>query len=397
MKIALVIYQYSDSKGGVERYVSDLAKGLISLGQEVHVFCHKTEGLKDEKLPDESRDSATLRNTQQIVFHHVPVWGKFYSPFKLTSFANNSAKILAGESFDIIQGFGRTYHQDILRFGSGCHWEYLKHTHLLMKSYIGRLLHRLNPRNMIVMNLEKKSMIKGNYKKIICISNMVKQEIMKYYKIPDNDAVVIHNAVDLKRFTPDNRAKYRDKIRQVAGIKDNDIALLFVGSGFERKGLASAIEGLALTKDKKFRLLVIGKGNEPKYKFMAKRLGVCDRVIFLGAKSNIQEYYAASDIFIFPSLYDAFGTVALEGMASGLPSLVSKFSGASEVVTHEQNAFVIDPDNPPEIARYLNELINPAKREEMGKAAVQTAQKYDFKYNLEGTLQIYAEVMKNKT
>jgi len=394
MKIALVIYQYSDSKGGVERYVSDLAKGLINLGQEVHVFCHKNDKITNPDAFD--RDSAALRNTQQIIFHHVPVAGKFYSPFKLTSFANNSAKMLATEHFDIIQGFGRTYYQDILRFGSGCHWEYLKHTHLSMKSIYGRLLHRLNPRNMTVMNLEKKSLTKGNYKKIICISNMVKKEIMKYYKIPDNDAVVIHNAVDLTRFTPDNRVKYRDKIRNEIGIKAGDIAILFVGSGFERKGLAPAIEAFSLTSDKRFKLIVIGKGNEPKYKFMAERLGVCDRVLFLGSKGNIQEYYAASDIFIFPSLYDAFGTVALEGMASGLPSLVSNKSGASEVVTHNKDAFVIDPNNPPEIARYLNELIDPAKRNDMGKSAVQTAQKYDFKYNLEATLKVYAEVMKKE-
>lgn len=380
MKIALVIYQYSDSKGGVERYVSDLSKGLIKIGHEVHIFCHK----RDEP------------STQGIIFHYVPATSALYRAFKMVSFANQSAKMLKEDKFDIIQGFGRTYYQDVLRFGSGCHWEYLKHTHFSMQSTVVRLLHRINPRNMIVMHMEKKSFRSDNYKKIICISNMVKREIQYYYGIPEQDITVIHNAVDLERFTPINRYGYREKIRNEIGIKDDEIAILFVGSGFERKGLASAIEALSLIPDKRFKLIVIGKGNEFKYQLFATRAGVCERVLFLGARENIEQYYAASDIFIFPSLYDAFGTVVLEAMASGLPSLVSNQSGASEVVVHNKDSFVINPKDTVGMARYLNELADKIKREEMGKSAHIAAQKYDFKSNLEATLRIYEEVMKLK-
>lgn len=380
MKIALVIYQYSDSKGGVERYVSDLTKGLIKLGHEVHIFCHK----RDEPSP------------KGVTFHYVPATSALYRAFKMLSFANNAAKLLQAEKFDIIQGFGRTYYQDILRFGSGCHWEYLKHTHPSMNSPIGRFIQRINPRNIAIMNMERKSFQPGSYKKIICISNMVKKEIQYYYGIQEKDTTVIHNAVDLGRFTPDNRARYRETIRKELGIADNEIAVLFVGSGFERKGLAYAIEALSLISDTRFKLIVIGKGNESKYKLLAERKGVCDRVLFLGSKENIERYYAASDIFIFPSLYDAFGTAVLEAMASGLPVLVSNQSGASEVVNHDKDAYIINPKDTPEIARYLNELSNQGKREEMGKSAYETSQKYSFQSNLESVLKVYGEVIKSK-
>jgi UDP-glucose:(heptosyl)LPS alpha-1,3-glucosyltransferase len=378
MKIALVIYHYSDSKGGVERYVSDLSKSLIRLGHEVHVFCHAI----DVPVPKE------------IIFHQVPVSGKFYSPLKLTSFAENSARLLKEEKFDVVQGFGRTYCQDILRFGSGVHWEYLKQRHPSMANPIGRFLQLINPHNRAIMRLEKKSLTAGNYKKVICISNLVKREIMKYYRVPEYDIRVIYNGIDPERFTPDNRAKYRDSIRKELNINDKDIMALFVGSGFERKGLQYAIEGIArVDKEIPIKLVVIGNGATGKYKFLADIKGIGDKIIFAGTKSNIEQYYAASDIFIFPSLYDAFGTAVLEAMASGLPSLVSNKSGASEVITHGTDSFVISPNNTEEIAKHLADLSNTVRRENIGKAARQTALKYAFINNLNSTLYVYKEVI----
>ncbi|MBI4834255.1 MAG: glycosyltransferase family 4 protein [Planctomycetes bacterium] len=377
MKIALVIYHYSDSKGGVERYVSDLSKGLIKLRNEVHIFCHTI----DVPVPKE------------IIFHQVPISGKFYSPLKLASFAENSARLLKKEKFDVIQGFGRTYYQDILRFGSGIHWEYLKQRHPSMANPIGRFIQLINPHNRAIMHLERKSLLPGNYKKVICISNLVKREIQRYYNVPEYDITVIYNGIDPERFTPDNRTKYRDSIRKELNITEKDLMALFVGSGFERKGLRYAIEGIArVDKEIPIKLVVIGNGATGKYKFLADIKGIGDKVIFAGTKSNIEQYYAASDIFIFPSLYDAFGTAVLEAMASGLPSLVSNQSGASEVVFHGTDSFIINPHKTDELTKYLTDLSNPARRENIGNAARQTALKYSFVNNLNSTLEVYKKI-----
>ncbi len=382
MKIALVIYQYSDSKGGVERYVSDLIKGLLHNEHEVHVFAHRFDQISDSKF------------NERLFFHQVSVSLDSYAPLRLLSFARQSLKMLRNEKFDIIQGFGRTYYHDVYRFGSGCHWEYLKQTHSSMKNIYGRMFQKLNPRNQTILYLEKKAFRKENYKKIVCISKRVKQEVQNYYNVPGNDLDVVYNGIDTKRFTPKNKNKFREIIRQTLKIKTNEIVVLFVGSGFLRKGLRYAIESLVFVpKELPIRLLVMGKGNIKAYQKLAAKWRVNDKIIYGGTSSNIEQYYAASDIFLLPTLYEAFGTAYLEAMATGLPALVSQRAGAAEIITNRVDAFMInDPTNASEIAQKLSLLQDETLRTNMGRAAYFTALRYPFQKNLSRTLQIYSDI-----
>lgn len=399
MKIALVIYNYSDSKGGVERYVADLTKHLLADGHEVHIYCHQ--------LLD--------RPPVQVapVFHIIPS-APFYPPLKYSYFARNAARALADQKYDVVQGFGRTYSQDIYRVGSGCHWEYLKHRYPSMNNIFGWALQWLNPRNRIIMRMEKRSFGPTAYKKVICISKMVKREIQHYYQVPDEAIEVIYNGIDPERFTPENRARYRTVVREKLNLNENDIVFLFVGSGFERKGLDYAMESIALLpKNSITKLLVVGKGNISKYTAFARRLGIADRVLFAGPQKQIEQYYAAGDIFLFPSLYDPFGTVCLEAMASGMPVIASRCCGAAEIMTDSLDSFVVDdPRDAGALAQKIGFLLtpsfgqpsgSPAKAlatvgwdrtlaENIGKLARLTASKYSFEENYRQVLQVYKEI-----
>ena len=380
MKIAFVIYNWSESKGGVERYGYDLARYLTKEGNEIHVFCS-------------NKDSTSSPNT---IFHIVPSNGIF-SYLKYLAFANNSARMLKDDKFDIIHGFGRTYAQDIYRVGSGCHWEYLRNRHPSMSSIFVRIIQYLNPRNQVIMHLEKKSFDKGAYKKVVCISNRVKQEVQEHYHIPDQDIKVIYNGIDLARFNPANRGKYRSEIRTKLGLSDNEIVILFVGSGFERKGLQYAIESLALVpadKRSNLKLLVVGNGNIGKYQSLAKRHDIGNQVLFTGAQTQIERYYAAGDIFLFPTLYEPFGTVCLEAMASGLPVITTRIAGASEVIANSIDSFVINaPSDTKAIAEKIVCLLDPVWRGNMSQAAALTASKYSFEDNFRQVKEVYKEVV----
>jgi UDP-glucose:(heptosyl)LPS alpha-1,3-glucosyltransferase len=380
MRIALVIFNFSESRGGVERYVYDLSRCLIRDNHEVHIFCHNA-------------DISGVDEVTKLRFHIVPVsiFG-FYTPFKVLAFAANAAKMLKEERFDIIQGFGRTYYQDIYRVGGGCHWEYLKHTHPSMSNPLGRLVHRYNPRNWAIMHLEKRSFAAGAYKKIICISKQVKAEIQQYYNVPDKDIAIIYNGIDTNRFHSANRVTYREDVRTKYGLKLDDVIVLYVGSGFERKGLRYAIEAISKVNAKP-KLLVVGRGTIARHTALAQKLGIADRIIFAGPQGNIEKFYAAADIFLFPTLYEPFGTVCLEAMASGLPVVTSRRAGASEIMQNGTDAFAVDdPADTTAIAQKLAYLMDPLWRENMGKAAQLTASRYSFKENYKQVLRLYEEV-----
>jgi UDP-glucose:(heptosyl)LPS alpha-1,3-glucosyltransferase len=192
------------------------------------------------------------------------------------------------------------------------------------------------------------------------------------------------------------RLQYRDTVRAKYRIASDEVLLLFVGSGFKRKGLKYVIDAFPFIKDKKIKLLVVGRGKARKYQKLAKDNGITDKIIFAGVYKNIQEIYAAGDIFVFPSEYDAFGTACLEAMASGLPVIASKTSGVSEILTHGKDGFVINhPINAQEIAHYIHLLLEEEKRGQMGTAARQKAELYSFEANVEKTLRIYQKVLHN--
>src|SRR3989339_153609 len=397
MKIAFVIYNWAESKGGVERYAYNLANYLSEEGDEIHVFCHRVfEQPKSER----------------VIVHIVPTF-PFYAPLKYLFFARNVVRMLNDQEFDVVQHFGRTYYHSprltkpisqVYRIGYGCHWEYLKYKHPSMNNIFGRIIQYLNPRTQIVMYLEKKSLSesvlsavsqedqsasivnrKSTHKKFICNSMRGKEEIQRYYHIADENIRVIYNAVNLERFNTGNREKYYSKTRNDLGLKESDIVLLFVGNNFELKGLRRSIESFALVSaDKRFniKLLVVGSGNAAKYRTIARKYNIENNILFVGLQSQIEHYYAASDIFLFLPLYEPSSNVCLEAMASGLPVITTRINGASEIMSDSIDSFVIPrPSDTGLIAEKIAFLLDPVWRKNMSRAAVLTASKYSFENN----------------
>src|SRR5207244_10475635 len=115
----------------------------------------------------------------------------------------------------------------------------------------------------------------------------------------------------------------------------DEIGVLFLGSGWERKGLRFAV---AAIEKQRMRLLVAGRGNTRKYR--------SSRVTFLGEIENVRLPLAAADIFILPTIYDPFSNASLEAMAAGLPVITTRANGCSEIIELKVHGSVVDrPDD----------------------------------------------------
>ncbi|NOZ81741.1 MAG: glycosyltransferase family 4 protein [Candidatus Micrarchaeota archaeon] len=179
--------------------------------------------------------------------------------------------------------------------------------------------------NKIVLRVEKRNVKKA--KKVVVMSKKLASEIIEYYKVPREKIEVVYSGVDSSLFKPN--PKLGKEVRKVLRIGDEPV-VLFVGNPFSRKGLSDLISAVP----KGSILLVAGKSlpEDPIEKYIAKarRLGL--RLIYLGLVKDVQRYYAAADVFVLPSIYEPFGLVVLEAMASELPVVVTKAVGASEIV-----------------------------------------------------------------
>lgn len=382
MKIALVHKRYT-TQGGTEGYITELSQKLVETGHEVHIFCNRWENIQDDR----------------IIFHKVPIvpLGDF---LKIWSFLYFSSRKLKKIDFDVIQGFGRTIRQDIFKADGGCHKVYRQKVLKSQKSSPIRFFKIYNPGEWSKLYVEKKQFSRENYKKIIAVSEKVRDEIVRNYEVPPQDIVVIYNSVDSERFNPRNRKLYKEQVRRRHGLGLNDLVILFVGTGFARKGLRFLMEAFSSVENpsRELRLLVVGDDqNISSYRTFAKDYRVAGRVIFAGPRYDVDKYYAASDVFILPSLYEPFGKVCLEAMASGLPVIISKASGAAELIADGVNGLLLNnPRDPEEIAGKLRILLNRQVRDSLGSKASQTAKRYTLDENAKQTLEVYEEVLKHK-
>ena len=376
MKIALA-HKRLDLAGGTERDFYLTAEGLRDLGHEVHLFCSEfgvspPEGTLTHRVP-----SLALGRTARLL-----------------SFAFLAPKVIFPHHCDAVISFGRTIRQDILRSGGGSHRVFLQK----MEQGEGiwrRIWHRISLYHRSVLAVERLQYCPSGYRKILAVSQEVKREIMVTYQVPEDKIAVIYNGVDHERFHPRHRETARAKIRAQWGIPAEAPLVLFVGSGFQRKGLDRLLRVWESPRLRQVHLLVIGEdAQRSRYASWAERQAQ-GRVIFAGRQEAVEKFYGAADLLALPAFQEAFGNVVLEALASGLPVLVSRAVGAAEVLTGELTQGILaDPDDPSEMESKILGMLDRGRWRFMSEQARRLGERYSWKNHfreLESYLKAVAE------
>ena len=290
-------------------------------------------------------------------------------------FAKKAEEIVSTLQVDIVQSQIRMSGCDIYRAGGGVHREWLRQRNRISGPF-RRLLTILSAYHGYKLRSEKQIYSDERLKAVICNSHMVSQEIKMYYGVPLEKTHVIYNAVDLPKFDANANKERGRNLRDQLGIADDKTVFLFVGSGYERKGLATLLECMANMPGDCI-LVVVGKESRTrKYYRRCRQLGLSEKVIFAGMQKDVVPYYAAADAFVLPTLYDAFANSVLEAMASSLPVITSLKCGAVDLIENERNGFVCDSLDKELIIKYMHLLRNPATRKTVGDAGRRTVENF---------------------
>lgn len=372
MKIAVIRQRYV-SHGGAEKVLSHFIAALIREGHTVHLFA--------------SRWNPGSEAASSIIFHRVPVLpgGSF---FRLVSFAFFTWLKIRRGNFDLVFSFERTLGQDIYRAGDGCHREWLRQRR---PSGPKRVLVGLNPFHRAMLWIEKKIYTGNRTRKIISNSQRGKEEIIRHYGTAAGKIEVIYNGVDLDRFHPSHRDLFRDQVRSRFGIGPDTLLLLFVGSGFERKGLDALIEAAALLREKipSFKLFVAGKGNEAAYLQKGRRAGIEEHLCFTGPFKEIAQLYAAADLMVLPTRYDPFANVCLEAMACGLPVITTRMNGASEIMEGPLASLILEEaDDAGGLAKIIVEAADRERRIELSRLSRKAAERFPEKAHFDRLISV---------
>lgn len=223
--------------------------------------------------------------------------------------------------------------------------------------------------------------IYNDKKTYIAISNSVRKELEENFGA--KKVFVIPHGVDCGEFRPASSSEEKKSLRGKLQLPVDAVIVIFVGA-YERKGLARAIDAIAAMPASERALLhfvAVGAGDTDFFMGRAKQLGIADHVRCVGSRRDIADWYRAADIFLLPSLYEPFGLVVLEAMASALPCVVSSLTGATDLMKNgESGLFIQDPTSSLEIRDALLTLARDAAlRRSMGLAARAAAEQRSWK------------------
>jgi UDP-glucose:(heptosyl)LPS alpha-1,3-glucosyltransferase len=367
IRIAFVRRGYSPS-GGAEAYLKRLAEGVVKAGHEVQLVT--TNEWPEDQWPFGS--IKRLRATTVI------------------EFANEVEQIQAQLDCDVLFSLERVWSCDIYRAGDGVHQAWLarrRKFEIPLKRFVrgGSRKHR------DLSQLEASLFEKQKAGRVIAASHMVVNEIADFYRYPENKIDIVRNGVPLDRFRFD--PVVREKSRAQLRLKQDQIVLLFAGSGWERKGLLFAIEAMALCKDQRMRLVVAGRGDARPYKTTRLRFWREDPVQFLGEVADLVPVYAAADMFILPTIYDPFSNACLEALASGLPVITTGSNGFSEIIEDGVHGSIIDnPANLMGLRDAIRFWSDPSRRDAARSANIERASQFDISKNVVQTLEIVTRV-----
>jgi|WetSurMetagenome_2_1015567.scaffolds.fasta_scaffold39858_2 UDP-glucose:(heptosyl)LPS alpha-1,3-glucosyltransferase len=350
MKLGIVRQRYTPF-GGAERFVARAMEALAARGVGLRVYTRRWPA------------SAAATAIEPVICDPFYIGNRWRD----ASFARAVKAALARDRPDLVQTHERIDGCDIFRAGDGVHRVWLEER-LRAGGAFERLAIAANGYHRYVLDAEARVFADPELKAVICISQMVKDDVRAHFPIAERKLHVIYNAVDPAEFGPQVRDA-RTAMRQRQGFAGEHVVFLLVGSGYARKGVPAAIRSLARLPAAA-RLVVVGRDkHQDRYRALAARLGVADRVLFAGPQVDPKPWYGAADAFVLPTLYDPLSNAVLEALACGLPVVTSTRCGAGERVREFGAGTVCPATDIDAIAAGMRELMDEGTRADRARRA----------------------------
>ena len=345
IKVAVIIERADIALGGAERSIFELTGRLKHMGVDVTLLAAKGQAQAGNAI--------------------VLCEGLKGKRTSLASFGNTIKQHLAENHYDIVHSTLPFAFADIYQPRGGSYPEAMirnaaSYDNRAIQCY-KRITHFSNFRRTSLLLAERKLCSPYSKTIVAALSEYVKDQYIKHYSLSANRIVVIPNGVKTDRNIDVKAAdKLRGHILTSCNITEADrpIMFLFAANNFRLKGLKPLIHALSVAKNKKTErplyLVVAGSGSSRKYRKLADKLDVADRIIFLGPLHAIQKALSITDVAILPSYYDPCSRFILEAIASQKPVITTLFNGASEAYTDFRHGKIIDdPRNVDELAKAM--------------------------------------------
>jgi len=377
MRIALVLEQFDARKGGLEQWTARFAEGLDERGHEVHAV---------------TRRFVPHCTQAPVVLHRVEA-GK--TP---VAFAEAAQAKLMELAPDVIHDMGCGWYCDVFHPHGGSWAAVTRRKQDMLPGWLRQVKRRVD--KLLPRHRRFASLLAGQYadrgQLMIALSQTVAEDFQRFHGVPEERIRVIYNGVDVERFTPANQARWRASVRRHLGIGEDAVLALIVAHNFRLKGVPTLLRAMRRLRSgpRPVHLAVVGGKRFARWRLEATGLGVGRRVHFVGTADDTAPYYAAADLYVHPTIYDACSLVVLEAAASGLPVVTSRVNGVADLLTHGADSLLLErPTDVAGLSGAMRLLLDDARRAELAAAARRTALRHTLRRNVEEVLAVYDEVL----
>ena len=364
--VALVAHGIHDH-GGMERAFFELVKGASDRFRFVVVSAELAPELRE-----------------LVVWHRTTVPMRPI-PLKTVAFAFTAAAKLARTRVDLVHTLGAIVpnHADVATV-QFCSTGFVRKTRSLAPS--GPPLRRLNTSfaRLLGLTLERWCYRPARLRALAPVSNGIARELERSFNAVPRS--LTPNGVDVTRFAPSPAS--RAAVRQELGAGDELVAL-FVGGDWNRKGLGIAIDALRAVPH--MQLWVVGEGDVARFTARAEAAGAAGRVRFLGRRTDTERFFAAADVFVFPTLYEAAPLVAYEAAASALPIVATAVNGLDELL--EGCGLAVERSAESVGAALARLAADPELRRSLGSAGRERASTFTWQSSVETVVALYNRLL----
>ena len=341
MKIALIRRRFSPT-GGAERYLERLAEELQRQSIEVELWCESW-----------SNPSSSIKNIQTIASS---------DPWEFAEKVQRKSK-----EVDLRFALDRVPGVEVYRAGDGLHLSWLKQRELYAP-FLGKIQNLIRLKNRRMIALDQAIYQASNLQLVIANSTMVSEEIQATYHFPKEKIAVIHNGIPTAKFQNGDRLKGR----QAMNTSEEAFVILLVGAGKERKGHRYLREAHRRMNHE-------------------ARLWIIDSP----PPTEIENIYAAADLFVLPTLYDPFANVTLEALAAGKPVITTCHNGAHEIIENGVHGWILEKANDINgLRQHLDALADPQVRNPFSKAASALGTQFTIEKNVTETLKALTQIVR---
>ncbi len=368
--LAFCLFKYFPH-GGLQRDMLRIALACRARGYEIDVYAASWEGEAPEGLRLHTHRCRALTNHGRMARYHA--W---------------LARQLAQTPPACVIGFNKMPGLDIYYAADGCY-------KAKVMGERGRL-YRLGPRWHRYHAFEEAVFRKGSKTHILMLSKTQEALYVQHYGTPEERIHRLPPNVAKDRIAGAAAPEVRRAFRQELGLAEDDRLVLQLGSGFRTKGLDRSILALAALPKallSKTRLYVVGAGEKRPYARQAARLGVADRVIFLGPRDDIPRLLVSADLLVHPAYHENTGTVLLEALASGLPVVAGGVCGYAHYIEQAQAGWVIpEPFDQGRFHRTVRTALERGDLREIGRRGIDFAQTEDLYGMVEAAVRVIEAV-----